>query len=201
MRVVRLVTSVAKHSLGVRNRLYLGKSYGLGGVFFMAAPTEIGYIGQLGYIGDGVVRMFGQGTMAGLATNSGMLPPTVHLGFFIVAGGTLASTGVGNWKCADHVKRARPVVSVLPKVLGHHGGTEDQENPHRHQQDQPGTYQMSRIPEKTTQCHPPNKKIILSSYAVGEGPSAGRAVASYARLGPSVRMENLPVLEVPLYKT
>ena len=130
VRIVRLVTSVAKHALGVRDRIDLGKALRLGSVFFMAAPAEVGDVGQLGHIGDGVVRMFGQGSVAGLATNSRMLSPVMHLGFFFVAGGALASAGIGNGQRADHVERARPVVSVFPKVLGHHGGAENQEDSH-----------------------------------------------------------------------
>jgi hypothetical protein len=123
-----LVTSVAKHALGVRDRLYLGEAGGLGSVFFVAAAAKVGYVRQLGHIGDGVVRMFGQGAVTGLATNSRMLPPAMHLGFIYVASSTLTSAGVGNGQSANHVKRARPVVSVFPKVFGHHGSADKQEN-------------------------------------------------------------------------
>ena len=81
VRIVRLVASVAKHALRVRDRIYLGKALGLGSVFFMAAPAEVGDIGQLGHIGNGVVSMFGQGAVAGFATNARVLTPVVRLGF------------------------------------------------------------------------------------------------------------------------
>jgi len=152
---VRLVTSVAKHALRVRDRIDLGKTLRLGRVIFMAAAAEIGYVGQLGDIGGGVVRVFGQGAVAGFASNTRMLTPVMHLGFFIVAEGALASAGIGNWERGNGVERTRRVMSVFPKVLGHHGGAENQENTHCRQQDQPGTNQVSRISEKATQCHPP----------------------------------------------
>ena len=132
-----------------------GKALRLGSVFFVAAPAEVGDVGQLGHIGFGVVRVFGQGAVAGLATNARVLSPVVRLGFFVVADGALAAAGIGNGKRADHVERTRPIMSVFPKVLGHHGGAENQENSHPRQQDQPGANQVSRIPEKATQRHPP----------------------------------------------
>ena len=152
---MRLVTSVTKHALGVRNGFYLGKTFGLGRVFFVAAPAQVGDVGQLGHIGDRVIRMFGQRSVTGLATNSRVLSAAMHLGFILVAGGALASAGIGNWERGNGVERTRRVMSVFPKVLGHHGGAENQENTHCRQQDQPGTNQVSRISEKATQCHPP----------------------------------------------
>ena len=122
---MRLVTGVAKHALGVRDRIYLGKAFRLGSVFFMATPAEVGDVGQFGHIGDGVVRMFGQGAVTGLATNSRVLSATMRFGFIFVAGGALASAGIGNGQRANHVERARPIVSVFPEVLGHHGGAEN----------------------------------------------------------------------------
>jgi hypothetical protein len=79
-----------------------------------------------------------------------MLAPVMHLGFLVVAEGALASASIGNGERGDHVERTGPVVSVFPKVLGHHGGADNQEDNHSGQQDQRGTNQMSRIPEKAT---------------------------------------------------
>lgn len=91
--------------------------------------------------------MFGQGSVAGFATNTRVLTPVVGLGLFLVAGDALASAGIGHGEGADHVEGARPVVSVFPEVLGHHGGAENQENSHSRQQDQPRTNQVPGIPE------------------------------------------------------
>ena len=131
----------------MRDRIYLGKALGLGSVFFMAAPAEVGDIGQLGHVGNGIVSVFGQGSVAGFATNTRVLTPVVGLGLFLVAGDALASAGIGHGEGADHVEGARPVVSVFPEVLGHHGGAENQENSHSRQQDQPRTNQVPGIPE------------------------------------------------------
>ncbi len=152
---MRLVTSITKHALGVRDRIHLRKTLRLGSVFFVAAPAEVGYVRQLGHIGNGVVSVFSQGAMAGLATNLRVLSPAMRLGFGIVAEDALASASIGNGERADHVDCTCPIVSKFPKVLGHHGGAENQKNTHSRQQDQPRANQVSRIPEKATQCHPP----------------------------------------------
>ena len=140
---MRLVTRIAKHALGMRDRIYLGKGFRLGSVFFMAAPAEVADVGQLGHIRLGVVSVFGQWSVAGLTTNARMLTRVVRLGFFFVADGAVALAGIGDGERADHVKRARPVVSVFTKVLRHDGGAENQENSRRRQQDQSGANQVA----------------------------------------------------------
>ena len=91
---MRLVTSVANHALGVRDGIHLGEAFRLGGVFFMAAPAEVGDVRQLGDIGDGVVSVFAQGAVAGLAIYTRMLSPAMHLGLVIVAEDALVVAGV-----------------------------------------------------------------------------------------------------------
>ena len=108
------------------------------------APAEVGYVGQLGQIGNGVVSAFGQEAVAGFASHFRMLP---HLGFLIVAEDALASVSIGNRERANHVERTSRVVSIFPKVLGHHSGAANQENTHSRQPAQPRANQVSRIPE------------------------------------------------------
>ena len=127
---MRLVTGVANHALGVRYGINLGEALGFGSIFFMAAPAEVGYVGQLGHVGDGVVHMFGQRSVTGLTADSRVLPRVVHLSFVFMARGALASTSIGDRQRTDHIERARPVVSVFPKVLGYHNGANHQENSH-----------------------------------------------------------------------
>jgi hypothetical protein len=122
MRTVRLVTNVAKHALRMRHRIHLGKSLGLSSVFLMAASAEVGYVRQFGDIGDGVVRVFGQGAVAGLAGDTRVLSPVMHLGLLIVAEAAFGSARIGNGVRVDHVERTHTIVSIFSKVLGHHGG-------------------------------------------------------------------------------
>jgi len=164
---VRLVTSVANHALGVRYGIHLGKGFRLGSVFFMAAPAEVGDIGQFGHVGDGVVHMFGQGAVACLTMYTRMLTCVMHLGFLVVADRALASASIGNGERGDHVKRTRPVVSVFSKVFGYHNGPDNQEDNHSRQQDERGTNQVSGISEKATQCHPQSEAALSSIFAVG----------------------------------
>ena len=193
-----LVTCVAKHPLGMRDRIYLGKAFRFGSVLFVAAPAEVGDLGQLGHIGDGIVRMFGQGSVAGFATHSRVLSLAMHLGFIFVAGGTLASAGVGNGQRANHVERARPVVSIFPKVLGHHGSAHKQENACPRQQDQPGTNQMSRIPEKATQCTSRVQNDALMRRTNSQ-PQASLPLPTQDG-AQTVRKVNVPVQRSDLYK-
>jgi len=136
---VRLVTSVANHALGVGDGIYLGKAFRLGGVFFMAAPAEVGYVGQLGHIRNGVVSVFGQGAVACLTMHIRVLTPVMHFGFLVMAEGALGSAGIRNGERGDHVERTGPVVSVFPKVFGNHCGADNQEDNHSGQQDERGT--------------------------------------------------------------
>jgi len=119
------MTTVAKHARGMRYRIHLRKAFGLRGIFFVAAPAEVGHVGQFGHVGDGVGSMFGQWSMARFTPDAGMLPPAVHLRFLIMAENALVLASVGNRAGADHLERPRPVVSVFPKIFGHHNGSDD----------------------------------------------------------------------------
>jgi hypothetical protein len=57
--------------------------------------------------------------MTGLAGDVRMLATAMRLGFLIVAKDALAVPSVGDGASADHIERARPVMSVHPKVLRH----------------------------------------------------------------------------------
>lgn len=149
-----LMTSVAGHALRVRHSSDLGNSLGFGSIFFMAAAAEIGDIGQLGNVATFRLYVFCLGTVAGLARHTRMFSRIVHFGFGIVAERALASARIGDWRRRDHVQGSRAVVSVEPKVFGNHGGANDEEDNQSSQKDQSGTNQVSRIPEKATQCHP-----------------------------------------------
>ena len=140
---MRLVTSVANHALGVRDAIHLGEAFRLGGVFFMAAPAEVGYVGQFRHVGGWIVSVCGQRAMAGFTMHIRMLAAVMDFGFLVVAGGALASAGIGNGERGDHVKRTRPVVSIFPKVFGYHGGTNNQEHNNSGQQHQRRTNQVS----------------------------------------------------------
>jgi len=116
---MRLVTTVAKHALGMRYRRHLREALGFGGIFFVAAPAKVCHVGQLGHVGGGVGSVLGQRSMTGLAGDIRMLAPSMRLGFLVVAKDALAVPSVGDGASADHLECARPVMSVFPKVLGH----------------------------------------------------------------------------------
>jgi hypothetical protein len=126
--IVRLVTTVAKHALGMSYRSHLREALGFGGIFFMAAPAEVCHIGQLGHVGGGVVSVLGQRTMTGLAGDIRMLALAMRLGFRIVTEEALAVPSVGDGASADHLECAPPVMSIHPKVLRHYDSPDEQED-------------------------------------------------------------------------
>jgi hypothetical protein len=124
------MTSVAEHALRVRHGIDLGKSLGLGSIFFVAAAAEIGDIGQLGNVATFCLNVFCLGTVAGLAGHTRMFSCVVHFGFGIVAEGALASARVGDWRGRYHVQGSRAIVSVQAKVFGYHDGANNQKDHH-----------------------------------------------------------------------
>ena len=122
---MRLMTCVAKHSLRVRDGIHLRKPFRFGSVFFMAAAAEVGNVRQLGNISAFRLDMLGLGTVAGLAGHSRVFSRIMNFGFGIVAECTLASARIGDRRSGDHVQGSRPVMSVLTKVFGNHGGAND----------------------------------------------------------------------------
>ena len=165
------MTSVARHALRVRHGIDLGKTLGLGSIFFVAAAAEVGDIGQLGDVPTFCLNVFCLGTVAGLASHSRMFSRVVHLGFGIVAEGALASARIGDGRGHDHVQGSRAIVSVEAKVLGDHDGANNQEDHHSGQKNECRANQMSRIPEDATQCHPQKiETALLSAMTAGLGP-------------------------------
>jgi hypothetical protein len=117
----------------VRHRIDLGKSFGLGSVFFMAPAAEVGDLGQLGHVPAFRLHVFGLGTVAGLASHARVLSRVMHFGFGIVAEGTLASARIGNRCGSDHGERPRTVVPVFSKLFGYYDGANQQEDNHSSQ--------------------------------------------------------------------
>ncbi len=124
------MANIAEHALGMRHDIHLGKSFGFGRVLGVAAPAQIGDVGQLGHVGDGVVHVFGQRAVAGLASNGGMLSTVVRLGLLLMTNGALTSARIGNGARGNHVERSPSVVPEFSKVLRHHGSANDQKNNH-----------------------------------------------------------------------
>jgi hypothetical protein len=155
---VRLMTSIARHSLRVRDGIDLRKPFRFCSVFFMTAAAEVDDVRQLGNIAAFSLDMFGLGTVTGLAGHSLVLSRIMNFGFCVVAESALASSRIGDRRGGNHVQRSRPVVAIFPKIFGDHGGAHDEEDHNSSQKDQRGTNQVSRIPEKATQGHPQNLK-------------------------------------------
>jgi len=144
---MRLVTTVAKHPLGMRYSIDLVEALGLSGILFVAAPAKVGHIRKLGDIGGGVVSMPGQRSMTRFAGDLGMHATPVHLGLLIVALEALLMPGVGDRASADHFERARPVVPIFPKIFRHYDSPDEQEHRQPRKQYQCRANQVSGILE------------------------------------------------------
>ncbi len=112
----------------MRHRIHLVEALGLSSVLLVAAPAKVGHIGQLGNVGSGVVSVFGQRSMTGFAGDLSVHSATVHLGLLSVAEEALLVPRIAEGAGADHSQRARPVMSVFPKVFGHYDSPDDQEH-------------------------------------------------------------------------
>lgn len=188
---MRLMASVAKHALGMRGGLHLGKIPGFGGVFLMTAPAQVGNVGQLGHIVHGIVCMFGQWTVAGFASYPRVLAAIVDLRLLLVTNGTLTAAGVSNRSGGNRVERVAAVVPVLAKAFGDHDGANNQEEHQSSQQDECGANQMCGISKDATQNQPPVKAILMSASARAMGGSRNKAVRLLARFEPNAQWDKL----------
>ena len=107
---------------GNAQRYPLGeKSLGLAASFSWQRQQRLATSGSLGTLATGSSACLANGPWQALASDARMLSTVMHLGFLLVTDGALASARHRKWgSAADHVERARPVVSVFSKVLGHH---------------------------------------------------------------------------------
>jgi len=138
---------VAGHTAGMVGADYLRESLGLGLVLLMAADAQGCDFWKCGFEGSGVVGMFGQGSMAGLAGNVGVFALGADLGFLLVAHDAGGLAGVGDGVLADRCQGARTIVTVLAEAFGHDRAANHHEYPESGQQDQGRPDQMSRIAE------------------------------------------------------
>ena len=140
---------------------YLGEGFGLRLVFLMAAHAQGGDLGECRLECGGIVGMFGERAVAGLAGDVGVLALGADLRLIIVAHDAGVLAGVGNGVLADGREGAGAVVSVLAEAFGHDGAADHHENAEAGQQDQGGPDQVSGIAEESLHSFP----LFARSYA------------------------------------
>jgi len=131
---VGLMTAITGHAAGVFGGDHLREVFRFGGVLFMAAPAQIGYLGKFGYMRGRIVRVGRQGAMAGFAGDVGVFAGGAGSGFAIVAHHAGILPGERDGVLADQVERPRTVVAVLSERLGNDGASHHQEGRHRGQE-------------------------------------------------------------------
>jgi hypothetical protein len=144
------MAGVADHSAGVLGGGDLRELRGLGRVLFMAADAQGGHIGQLGSDGAGVVGVLGEGSVAGLAGDVGVLAFGAGLYLVIVAYGALLLSGVSDRTTFDEVEGAGAVVAVLSEACGDDGAAERDEQRKSYENNDCGSDEVPGILKELT---------------------------------------------------
>jgi len=136
MRVVGLMALVAEHAAGMLGGHHLGEAAWLGCVFLVAAPAEIGDVGQLRYVRRRIVGVLRQRPVTGFACHVSVLAGCTCFGLIIVAKNTGVLPRVRDGMLPDQCKRTRTKVAVLPKGFGDNRAAHHQEYRQTGQQNQ-----------------------------------------------------------------
>ena len=131
---MRLMAAGAEGASGVLGGDHLGKASGLGGVLFVAAPAEVGHVGEDGLMRGGVVRIRVSGlrSVAGFASDVRVFAGSAHPGLVVVAHHASILTGVGDGMLADDGEGRGVIVAVLAEGLGNEGRTDEKEGCESH---------------------------------------------------------------------
>ena len=147
-----------------------GNPLGLAASFSWQRRQRLATSGSLGTFAPGSSSVFGQGAMAGLASHTRMFSGVVHFGFLLVAERALASARIGDGQGRDHVKGARPVVSVFAKVFGHHGGAKIRKTTTPASRTSAGRIKCPESRKKRINATPKSETVLLSAMTAGQGP-------------------------------
>ena len=113
-----------------------------GGVLFVAATAQVGYVGKFGHMRGRVVRMLCQRAVASFAGYVGVFAGGTCGRLIVVAHHACVLSGKGDWVLTNQLERAGPVMAVLPEGLGDDGAPYEQENRENGKQNQSRSNQM-----------------------------------------------------------
>src|ERR1035438_4288271 len=169
MRVVGLMARVTKRAAGMLRGDHLRKVLGLGGVLFVAAPAEIGNIGQgrlmrRRVVGVGMGRLR---TVARFAGDMGVLAGGARLGLLVVAHHAGVLAGERDGVLADDVERRCVIVTVLAESLRDQRGADQQKGGESNDQNDSGANEMTRVTQKLAQGPSFPKERWLSPSKTG----------------------------------
>jgi hypothetical protein len=150
---VGLVAGIAQHTGRVLRGYDLRKSRGLGRILFMAAAAEIGDVRQFGHVGR-ILGVFGERSVAGFASDVGVLAGGADLGLVVVAHHAGVLPGISDRTGTDQLQRAGAGVAVLAEALGDYRGADYQKSAERAEEDHCWTKQVHPIAKQTLQNHP-----------------------------------------------
>jgi len=140
---------VAGHATGMFGGHHLGEGAWLGRVFFVAAPAEVGDVGQLRNVRRGIVGVLCQGPMTGFARYVSVFAGGACFGFVIMAEYAGVLPGVSDGVLADQRKRTGTIVAVLSEGFGDNRAAHYQKDSQASQQNQGRANQMTSVPDQT----------------------------------------------------
>jgi hypothetical protein len=161
MGAVRLMALIADHAAGMLGCNHLREGPRLGSVLFVAAPAEIGDVGQLGNVPRRVVRMLCQRAMARFAGDVSVLAGCPRLGFGIMTDNAGILPCVRDGPLPHHGQGAGTIVAVLSKGFGDDRAAQYQKGGQASQQNQGRPNQMTCIPYQAAHC------ILFSAQTKG----------------------------------
>ena len=144
---MRLVAGIAQHAAGMLGRDHLREALGLGRVLFMAAPAEVGYIGEDRLVGGRVVGMLRQRPVTGFAGHVGVLSGGARLALVVMTHQTHILAGESDGFRPDQRQRLGAVMAVLAESFRHHGGADGQKEAEAENKNYCRTYEMARVPK------------------------------------------------------
>ena len=147
-----LMALIAGHAAGMVGGNHLGEVARLGRVLFVAAPAEVGDVGQLRNVRRRIVGVLRQWPMTGFAGYVSVFAGSAGCGLVNMADNAGSLPGVGDGMLPDQGKRAGAIVAVLSKGLGDNSAAHHQEDRHAGQQNQGWANQVTCIPHQTPQC-------------------------------------------------
>jgi len=140
---------IAGHAAGMLGGNHLGEVARLGRVLFVAAPAEVGDVGQLRNVRRRIVCVLRQGPMTGFAGYVSVFAGGAGCAFVNVADNAGSLPGVSDGMLPDQGKRAGAIVAVLSKRFGDNRAAHHQKCGHTGQQNQGRANQMTSVPQQT----------------------------------------------------
>ena len=155
-----LMAGVTGESAGMVCRHHLGKAFGLGAIGFMTTGAHDRRLKLWRGYGCGIVRMAGQGSVAGLAGYDHMLALFLLINDVGMADLARVMAGEGDRPGRSLRDRSPAIVSVLPEASGNDGGAQYRKSNHRDCYDDGESDEMFQVLEQVPVPAPGSRRDL-----------------------------------------